>query len=58
MIVLGHSKNEIVVEYAMYGMDSNIFVSKYQLYLPNRDELRKMVRSIVEDDEDGMRKKL
>ena len=56
--MLGHSKNEIVVEYAMYGMDSNIFVSKYQLYLPNRDELRKMVRSIVEDDEDGMRKKL
>ncbi|MCM1451346.1 MAG: PDDEXK nuclease domain-containing protein [Clostridium sp.] len=49
-IVLCHSKNELVVEYATYGMDSNIFVSKYQLYLPNRDELRRMVQSIIEDN--------
>ena len=47
-IVLCHSKNELVVEYAMYGMDSNIFVSKYQLYLPNREELRRTVQSIIE----------
>lgn len=47
-IVLCHSKNELVVEYATYGMDSNIFVSKYQLYLPNRDDLRRMVQSILE----------
>lgn len=46
-IVLCHSKNELVVEYATYGMDSNIFVSKYQLYLPNREELRRMVQSII-----------
>lgn len=49
-IVLCHSKNELVVEYATYGMDSNIFVSKYQLYLPNREELRRMVQSILEAD--------
>lgn len=48
-IVLCHSKNELVVEYATYGMDSNIFVSKYQLYLPNREELRRMVQSILEE---------
>lgn len=47
-IVLCHSKNELVVEYATYGMDSNIFVSKYQLYLPNREELRRMLQSIIE----------
>lgn len=47
-IVLCHSKNELVVEYATYGMDSNIFVSKYQLYLPNREELRRMVQSIID----------
>ena len=47
-IVLCHSKNELVVEYATYGMDSNIFISKYQLYLPNREELRHMVQSIIE----------
>lgn len=37
-------------KYATYGMDSNIFVSKYQLYLPNREELRRMVQSILEAD--------
>ncbi|MDE6395710.1 MAG: DUF1016 domain-containing protein, partial [Muribaculaceae bacterium] len=47
-IVMCHSKNELVVEYATYGMDSNIFVSKYQLYLPNPEELRNMVQSIIE----------
>ena len=50
-IVLGHSKNELVVEYATYGMDSNIFVSKYQLYLPNRDELRRLVQTIIDGEE-------
>lgn len=49
-IVLSHSKNELIVEYATYGMDSNIFVSKYQLYLPNREELRRMVQSILDRD--------
>lgn len=50
-IVLCHSKNELVVEYATYGMDSNIFVSKYQLYLPNRDELRRLVQGIIDNEE-------
>lgn len=49
-IVLCHSKNELVVEYATYGMDSNIFVSKYQLYLPNKEELRQLVQSILEKE--------
>ncbi len=49
-IVLCHSKNELVVEYATYGMDSNIFVSKYQLYLPNRDELRRLVQAIIDEE--------
>lgn len=47
-IVLCHSKNELIVEYATYGMDSNIFVSKYQLYLPDREELRRMVQAILD----------
>lgn len=49
-IVLCHSKNELVVKYATYGMDSNIFVSKYQLYLPNKDELRKMIQLIIDTE--------
>lgn len=38
------------VEYATYGMDSNLFVSKYELYLPNRNELQKLVNNILEKD--------
>ena len=28
-------------------MDSNLFVSKYELFLPNKEELRKMVKAIL-----------
>ena len=37
--------------YATYGMDSNLFVSKYELYLPDRKELQKLVNNILEQDE-------
>ena len=46
-IILSHYKDELMVEYATYGMDSNLFVSKYELFLPNKEELRNMVRSII-----------
>jgi len=36
-----------MVEYATYGMDSNLFVSKYELFLPNKEDLRKLVRNIL-----------
>ena len=32
---------------ATYGMDSNLFVSKYELYLPDKEELRRMVKTIL-----------
>ena len=48
-IILSHNKDELLVEYATYGMDSNLFVSKYELYLPNREELRKLVSGILEE---------
>jgi hypothetical protein len=35
-IVLGADKNDILVEYAIGGISNKIFVSKYQLYLPDR----------------------
>ena len=46
-IIMSHYKDELMVEYATYGMDSNLFVSKYELFLPNKEELRKMVKSII-----------
>ncbi len=52
-IILSKNKDELLVEYATYGMDSNLFVSKYELYLPNRKELEELVNSILEDDNKG-----
>lgn len=46
-IILSHNKDELLVEYATYGMDSNLFVSKYELYLPNKEELKKLVDTIL-----------
>lgn len=46
-IILSHNKDELLVEYATYGMDSNLFVSKYELYLPNKDELKKLVNETI-----------
>ena len=38
-----------LVEYATYGMDVNLFVSKYELYLPNREELQRLVAEILDE---------
>jgi predicted nuclease of restriction endonuclease-like (RecB) superfamily len=38
-IVLGAAKDHILVEYATEGISNQLFVSKYQLYLPDKKEL-------------------
>ena len=42
-IILTKEKDDFLFKYATYGMDSQLFVSKYQLYLPNKEELEKML---------------
>jgi predicted nuclease of restriction endonuclease-like (RecB) superfamily len=42
-IILGKEKDEVMVQYAMYGNNNNLFVSKYQFYLPDLDELRMLL---------------
>ena len=39
-IILSRNKDELLVEYATYLMNSQLFVQKYQLYLPDREALR------------------
>lgn len=46
-IILSRSKDELLVEYATYGMDSKLFVSKYELYLPNKEDLRRLVDNVL-----------
>jgi predicted nuclease of restriction endonuclease-like (RecB) superfamily len=47
-IILSKEKDELLVEYATYGMSSQLFVSKYQLYLPNKEELRSLLNKQLE----------
>jgi len=51
-IVLAREKDELVVKYAMHNMDSRLFVSKYQLYLPDREQLKAIVESQLAEGED------
>lgn len=46
-IVLGADKNDILVEYAIGGISNNIFISKYQLYLPDRKVLEQKVKELI-----------
>jgi len=38
-MILAADKNDILVEYATQGISNQLFVSKYQLYLPDKKEL-------------------
>lgn len=42
-IVLAKDKDDLLVQYAMHNISSQLFVSKYQLYLPNKEELKNMI---------------
>ena len=43
---LTRNKDELLVKYATYLMNSQLFVKKYQLYLPNEEELRRELTQI------------
>lgn len=53
-IILSKDKDELLVEYATYGMNSQLFVQKYQLYLPNKEELREEIENILKSDDNKM----
>jgi len=46
-IVLGAYKDKIMVEYAIDNITNKLFVSKYQLYLPNKEELEKELTRLI-----------
>jgi len=51
-IILSKEKDELLVEYATYGLNSQLFVSKYQLYLPNREGLKKLIIQQLETEKE------
>ena len=49
-IILSTEKDEVLVEYAMGGISNKIFVSKYQLHLPDKKQLQKKVKAIMKSN--------
>ena len=54
-IILTRNKDELLVEYATYQMNSQLFVQKYQLYLPDREELRRELELTLQIAEERSR---
>ena len=52
-IILSKDKDELLVEYATYGMNSQLFVSQYQLYLPDKNDLINLVNNTLQSEEDA-----
>lgn len=46
-IILSTTKDEVLVEYAMGGISNKIFVSKYQLYLPDKKMLQQKIKALL-----------
>jgi predicted nuclease of restriction endonuclease-like (RecB) superfamily len=47
-IILAAQKEDIIVEYALGGVSNQIFVSKYQFYLPEKSLLEAKLKAIME----------
>ena len=47
-IILSAEKNHFLVKYALGGISNKLFVSKYQLYLPDKKELENRLREVLE----------
>lgn len=47
-IVLGATADKLTMEYAMGGISNQLFVSRYQLYLPQREQLEAELRRIMD----------
>lgn len=50
-ILLCTQKDHALVEYALAGMDNQLFVSKYQLHLPDREQLQRELERTLKEDE-------
>ena len=52
-IILSRQEDALLVEYATYQMDSQLFVQKYQLYLPERETLRRELELTLREADDA-----
>lgn len=52
-IVLAKEKDELLIQYAIHNVSSQLFVNKYQLYLPNKEELRNLIEAQLNANDNG-----
>ena len=52
-ILLCTRKDHALVEYALAGMDNNLFVSKYQLELPKKEKIQRFLEEKMREVGDG-----
>ncbi len=50
-ILLCTDKDHALVEYALAGMDNDLFVSKYQLELPDKEQMRRFIEEELKEVE-------
>lgn len=50
-IVLGAYKDHILVEYATENISNQLFVSKYQLYLPEKEQLERELGRLLDNED-------
>jgi len=48
-IVLAKEKDDLLVRYALHNISSQLFVSKYQLYLPDRQTLQNQLTALLQN---------
>ncbi len=51
-IVLGAYADSLTIEYAMGGISNQLFVSRYQLYLPSREMLESKLQQLIDTQEE------
>lgn len=51
-IVLAKEKEDLLVKYAMHNINSQLFVSKYQLYLPDKQTLQDKLTALLQNSDE------
>ncbi len=49
-LIIAADKHELLVKYATGGISNKIFVSKYQLYLPDKNAIEQRLKQLIDTD--------
>ena len=49
-IVLAKEKDDLLVQYALHNISSQLFINKYQLYLPDKEELQHLIETQLSEN--------